>query len=58
MCSNALNGRGKPAVSPMSRGGTLEKNRNGANIKHHHALQTDGVIIILMSCFLGLLVRT
>ena len=47
MCGNALNSRGKPAVSPMSVSPTFDidkKNRNGANLKLRHALRAGGVI--------------
>ena len=48
MCSNALNSRGKPAVSPMSGAATFDieekKPRNGANLKLRHALRAGGVI--------------
>ena len=46
MCGNALNSRGKPAVSPMSGSPTFDidkKNRNGANLKQRHALRAGGV---------------
>ena len=46
MCSNALNSRGKPAVSPMSCSLTFNtrKNRNGTNLKLGHALRAGEVI--------------
>ena len=42
MCSNALNSRGKPAVSPMSSSPTLdtEKNINGANLNKLYKVST------------------
>ena len=46
MCTNALNSRGKPAVSPMSGAPTFDiekKSRNGGNLKLRHALQAGGV---------------
>ena len=46
MCSNALNSRGKPVVSPMRGSPTFDidkKNRNGANLKLRHALRAGGV---------------
>ena len=47
MCSNALNSRGKPAVSPMSGGAPtfdIEKNhRNEENLKLCHALRAGGL---------------
>ena len=49
MYSNALNSRGKPAVSPMSavaRLSTREKKRNGATLKLCHALREGGVITL------------
>ena len=50
MCSNALDSRGKPAVSPMSGSLTFDidkKNRNSANLKLRNALRAGGVIILL-----------
>ena len=46
MRSNALNSRGKPAVSLMSGAPTFDiktKNRNGANLKLRYALRAGGV---------------
>ena len=46
MCSNVLNSRGKPAVSPMSGSPTFDidkKNRNRANLKLRHALRAGGI---------------
>ena len=48
MCSNGLDSKGKPAVSPMSGSPTFDigkKNRNSANLKLRHALRAGGVII-------------
>ena len=47
ICSNALNSRGKPAVSPMSGSPTFntEKYRNGAKLKLRHAVWAGGVKI-------------
>ena len=50
MCSNALDSREKPAVSPMSGRPTFDidkKNRNSANLKLRNALRAGGVIILL-----------
>ena len=60
ICSNALNSREKPAVSPMSGSPTFDvdklrqteagriykKNRNGTNLQLRHALRAGGVITV------------
>ena len=51
MCTNALKSRKKSAVSSMNGGPTFnidKKDRNGTNLKLHHALRAGGVIIINM----------
>ena len=57
ICSNALNSREKPAVSPMSGSSTFDidkwkKNGNGANLQLSHALRTGGVIRAQQKCFM------
>ena len=54
-CSNALNSREMPAVSPMTMSGSptfdidKKKNRNGANLQLRQALRGGGVIIELIN---------
>ena len=56
ICSNAPNGREKPAVSPMSGSPTFDihkkKPRNGANLQLRHALQAGGVMSFDINGFL------
>ena len=42
ICSNALNSREKPSVSPMSGNSNFE-NRNGSYLQLRHALRAGGV---------------